>query len=65
MVRIGAEKSCFLYKVQNGNLIKGEDPELCCPTHGEACSLTKMLVHVASVPCLATVVVRLPTHTSW
>ncbi|KAI9550660.1 hypothetical protein GHT06_005149 [Daphnia sinensis] len=56
VVRIGAESTCFLYKVHNGKVIKQEDHELSCPQHEEAD--TKMLVHVASIPCPATVVIR-------
>ncbi|KZR97548.1 Uncharacterized protein APZ42_007508, partial [Daphnia magna] len=56
VVRIGAESTCFLYKVVNGKVVKEEDSELSCPQHEEAG--TRMLVHVSSVPCPATVVIR-------
>lgn len=56
VVRIGTVSTCFLYRVENGKVIKEEDQELFCPLHEEAD--TKMLVHAASVPCPATVVIR-------
>ncbi|KZS01225.1 Uncharacterized protein APZ42_002178, partial [Daphnia magna] len=56
VVLIGAERTCFMYKVNNEKVIKQEDHELSCPQHEEAD--TKMLVHVASVPCPTTVVIQ-------